>query len=204
MSPRAGLDRAAVVAAAVELINREGAGALSLKRLAAELGVQTPSLYNHVDGLPGLLRELTLLNARLLGDCLADAAIGKAGPAAVEALMDAYRAYIKSNPGIYLFSVRPAAMDAPGDFEREQAETRIVQIAVAVVKSFGLSGDDAIHAVRALRSVVHGFTTLETAGGFGIPLDLDESFRRLVAMVVAGLEQQQHLSTSGTGEPTLA
>lgn len=189
MSPRAGLDRAAVVAAAVELINREGAGALSLKRLAAELGVQTPSLYNHVDGLPGLLRELTLLNARLLGDCLADAAIGKAGPAAVEALMDAYRAYIKSNPGLYLFAVRPASLDAPGDVEREQAETRIVQIAVAVVKSFGLSGDDAIHAVRALRSVVHGFTTLETAGGFGIPLDLDESFRRMVAMVVAGLEQ---------------
>lgn len=191
MSPRAGLDRAAVVAAAVDLINREGVGALSLKRLAAELGVQTPSLYNHVDGLPGLQRELALLNARLLGDCLATAAIGKAGPAAVAALMDAYREYIRTNPGLYLFAVRPAAMDAPGDVERAQAETRIVMIAIAVVNSFGLSGDDAIHAVRALRSIVHGFATLETAGGFGIPLDLDESFRRLVSMVVAAFEQEQ-------------
>jgi len=204
MSPRAGLDRAAVVAAAVDLINREGAGALSLKRLAAELGVQTPSLYNHVDGLPGLQRELTLLNARLLGDCLADAAIGKAGPAAVEALMNAYRAYIKSNPGLHLFAVRPAALDAPGYVERAQAETRIVLIAVAVVKSFGLSGDDAIHAVRAVRSIVHGFTTLETAGGFGIPLDLDESFRRMVAMVVAGLEQRQQLSADSIGQRSFA
>lgn len=196
MSPRAGLDRAAVVAAAVDLINREGVGALSLKQLAGTLGVQTPSLYNHVDGLPGLQRELALLSTRLLGDCLTDAVIGQAGPAAVEALMAAYRAFIKANPGLYLYAVRPAALDAPDDIEREQAERRIVMVAVAVVKSFGLAGDDAIHAVRALRSVVHGFTTLETAGGFGIPLDLDESFRRLVAMVVAGLEQQR-LVTAG-------
>lgn len=196
MSPRAGLDRAAVVAAAVDLINREGVGALSLKQLAGTLGVQTPSLYNHVDGLPGLQRELALLSTRLLGDCLTDAVIGQAGPAAVEALMAAYRAFIKANPGLYLYAVRPAALDAPDDIERGQAERRIVMVAVAVVKSFGLAGDDAIHAVRALRSVVHGFTTLETAGGFGIPLDLDESFRRLVAMVIAGLEQQR-LVTAG-------
>ena len=46
MSPRAGLDRSAVVAAAVDLINREGAGALSLKQLAGVLGVQTLSLIH--------------------------------------------------------------------------------------------------------------------------------------------------------------
>lgn len=199
MSPRAGLDRAAVVAAAVDLVNREGAGALSLKQLAGVLGVQTPSLYNHVDGLPGLQRELALLSTRLLGDCLAEAVIGKAGPVAVEALMDAYRAFIMANPGLYLYAVRPAALDAPDDVERAQAERRIVMIAVAVIKSFGLAGDDAIHAVRALRSVVHGFATLESAGGFGIPLDLDESFRRLVAMVVAGLERQPAIGTNGSG-----
>ncbi|MFO7633411.1 MAG: WHG domain-containing protein [Caldilinea sp.] len=190
MSRRAGLDKTTVVAAAVELINREGATALSLKRLAGALSVQTPSLYNHVDGLPGLQRELALCSVRRLGDCLIDAVIGKSGPAAVESMMHAYRAFIKQNPGLYMFSVRPAAIEAPGDAERDQVEARVVHVAVAVVASFGLAGDDAIHAVRALRSVVHGFATLETAGGFGIPLDLDESFRRLVAMVMAGLERQ--------------
>ena len=49
------------------------------------------------------------------------------------------------------------------------------------------SGDDAIHAVRALRSLIHGFATLEQGGGFGIPLDLDESFRRLIAIYIAGI-----------------
>jgi hypothetical protein len=36
---------------------------------------------------------------------------------------------------------------------------------------------------------VHGFASLEAAGGFGMPLDRDESFRRLIATFVAGLEQ---------------
>ncbi len=189
MSRRARLDKPTVVAAAAALVNREGAAALSLKRLAEELGVQTPSLYNHVDGLPGLERELALLSVRRLGDALADAVIGKAGPAAVAALLDAYRAFVVANPGLASYTMRPAALEAPDDAERIQAETRIVHVAVAVVASFGLAGDDAIHAVRALRAVAHGFATLEAAGGFGIPLDLDESFRRLARMVTAGLAQ---------------
>lgn len=190
MSRRAGLDKPTVVAAAAVLVNRDGAAALSLKRLGGELGVQTPSLYNHVDGLPGLERELMLLSVQRLGDALADAVIGKSGPAAVTALLDAYRAFVVANPGLASYTVRPAAVEAPDDAERIQAETRIAHVAVAVVASFGLTGDDAIHAVRALRSVSHGFATLQAAGGFGIPLDLDESFRRLAAMVVAGLAQQ--------------
>ncbi|MFN3331054.1 MAG: TetR-like C-terminal domain-containing protein, partial [Caldilinea sp.] len=116
--------------------------------------------------------------------------IGKSGPAAVTALLDAYRAFVKANPGLATYTVRPAAVEAPDDAERAQAEARIVHVAVAVVASFGLAGEDAVHAVRALRSVAHGFATLEAAGGFGIPLDLDESFRRLAAMVIAGLERQ--------------
>jgi hypothetical protein len=38
-----------------------------------------------------------------------------------------------------------------------------------------------------VRSAVHGFAELERAGGFGIDLDLDESYRRLVATLGAGL-----------------
>lgn len=193
MSRRARLDKPTVVAAAAALINRDRVAALSLKRLAEELSVQTPSLYNHIDGLPGLERELALLGVRRLGDAITDAVIGKSGPAAVTALLDAYRAFVKANPGLATYTVRPAAVEAPDDAERAQAEARIVHVAVAVVASFGLTGDDAIHAVRALRSVAHGFATLEAAGGFGIPLDLDESFRRLAAMVIAGLERQSEI-----------
>lgn len=193
MSPKTGLDTAAVVKAAAGLVNTGGIAALSLSRLAGQLGVQTPSLYNHIQGLPGLYRELALLNARNLEDRLSRAAIGKSGPAGLMAVAQAYRTYIKESPGLYMASLRASGTQVPGtnvpkDVELQAAETRIVEVALAVVASFGLQGDDALHAVRGLRSIVHGFATLEVAGGFGLPLDCDESFRRLVQMLIHGLQ----------------
>ena len=190
MPPRARLDKATVVQAAADLANAEGVEALSLGRLAERLGVRTPSLYNHIDGLPGLYHELTLLNVRMLGARLGDAAIGKSGPGALEAVAQAYRAYIKECPGLYMANLRAARTQTPVDTELKIAEDRVVEIALAALASFGLSGEDGLHAVRALRSVVHGFATLEVAGGFGLPLDCDESFRRLIAMLIAGLQQE--------------
>jgi len=57
----------------------------------------------------------------------------------------------------------------------------------AVLAGYGLEGDDALHATRGLRGLLHGFVSLETGGGFGVPLDLDESFRRLLQVFMAGL-----------------
>jgi AcrR family transcriptional regulator len=191
MSPRANLTKQTVVQAAADLINAEGLEALSLGRLAKELGIRPPSLYNHVDGLPGLLRELSILNARNLADRISEAAIGQSGADAVRAIMEAMRAYMKEQPGLYLSTVRASGKHNKANPELEQEESRSVKVGLAVMASFGLEGEDAIHAVRGLRSVVHGFATLEISGGFGIPLDLDESFAHLVDLFVIGIEQQK-------------
>jgi len=162
---------------------------LSLGRLAKELDVQTPSLYNHVDGLPGLYRELALLSTRDLCEHMGNAAIGKSGSAAVLAVAEAYRAYVKDHYGLYLTGVRSSGRQTPIDVELQAAQERVVQIALTVIGSFGLQDEDALHAVRGLRSIVHGFATLEVAGGFGLPLDCNESFRRLVKAFIEGLPQ---------------
>ena len=64
MSHRVGLDQATVVEAAAKLVDEEGLDQLSLGRLAVHLGVRTPSLYNHVAGLPGLKHDLALFCSR--------------------------------------------------------------------------------------------------------------------------------------------
>ncbi|MBP7688200.1 MAG: WHG domain-containing protein [Thermoflexales bacterium] len=184
---RAKLDTMTVVQTAVELIEAEGLEALSLGRLAKDLEVQTPSLYNHIDGLPGLYRALALRSTRELGEVMGNAAIGKSGVGAVLALAEAYRAYVKDHTGLYMTGVRSAGLQTPIDAELQTAQERVVQIALAVVASFGLQGKEALHAVRGLRSIVHGFATLEVAGGFGLPLDCDESFRRLIDLFAQSL-----------------
>jgi AcrR family transcriptional regulator len=191
MSPRANLTKQAVVQAAAELINAEGREALSLSRLAERLRIRTPSLYNHVDGLPGLMRELSILNARNLAERLSEAAIGRSGPELANSVMQAYRAYIKENTGLYMSTLRVSGAHDTIDPNLEKEESRSLRVGMAVMASFGLEGENAVHALRGLRSLVHGFATLEISGGFGIPLDLDESFNRLVDLFISGLQRQK-------------
>jgi hypothetical protein len=56
-----------------------------------------------------------------------------------------------------------------------------------VLAGYGLEGQEALHATRAIRSALHGFALLEAEQGFGMPLDVDESFAALVAVLDRGL-----------------
>jgi AcrR family transcriptional regulator len=169
---------------------------LTLGRLAERLGVKTPSLYNHVGGLPDIQCELALRAKRALCAQLARATVGKAQDDAMFALCEAFRAFIKKYPARYALTVRPSSADGHQDPEMQAADADIVEVVLATVASYGLAGDEALHAVRSLRSVVHGFSTLELTGGFGLPLDADTSFQMLCRMLVAGLralaEDQRH------------
>jgi len=190
VSPRVGLDRAAVVEAAASLADEEGLEGVTLAELASRLGVRTPSLYNHVAGLEGLRRELALLGTRELARRLGRAAVGKTTDDAAFAIAQAYRDFVKERPGLYAATVRSYRISYPEDPELAAAEGEAMETVLAVLASYGLSGEEAVHAARGLRSVAHGFATLEVAGGFGIPLDLDESFRRLVWAFTDGLRRQ--------------
>jgi AcrR family transcriptional regulator len=181
------LNKTDVIESAVKILNTEGLDALTLNRLAYELDIRTPSLYNHVDGLPGLQRDLSVLNARQLADRLGEAAIGRSGSELFMDVAQAFRSYVKENPGLYMATLRASGTHAAPDPNLVHEEERALKVALAVMASLGLQGEDAIHAARSFRSVVHGFATLEAAGGFGLPQDLDESFRRLVNALTAGL-----------------
>lgn len=179
------LDRTAVIKAAADLADAEGLEHLTLARLAERLGIQSPSLYNHVAGLAGLRRELALLALDELNTRLTRAVIGRAGNAAVESLAHTYRAFAKEHPGLYAATMR--APD-PADEEAKQVAQGVVAVIVAVLAAYGLRGDEAVHAVRVLRSALDGFVMLETTGGFGMPLDLDETFRRLIGVMIRGFQ----------------
>jgi AcrR family transcriptional regulator len=178
MATRAGLSKAAVVRAAAALADEAGLEGVTLATLAERLGVRTPTLYHYVGGLPGLRRELALLGLREEADALGRAVMGRAGADAVRALAEALRAYIKAHPGRYAATVSSAV--GRDDPELEAAQSAVVDIALRALAGYHFTPDDAIHAVRMVRAVVHGIATLEAAGGFGLPQDVDETFRRLI------------------------
>lgn len=184
MSPRVGLDAESVVGAAARLADTEGLEAVTFTRLAAELGVRAPSLYAHIDGIPDLRSRLAARGRRELTAALQAAAAGRAGSDALAAIADAYRGYALAHPGTYMAMQR--APD-PNDDEATASSDALVEVVLAVLRAYGLSGDAAIHAARAVRSALHGFVTLESNEGFGLPLALEESYRRLLMILDRGL-----------------
>ena len=181
---RAGLTPDAVVAAAAALADREGFEALTLARLAADTGVRPPSLYAHVGGLEDVRRRLAIRGAREMAVVLREAATGRAGGDALRAIAAAHRAYARAHPGSYLAAQRAPA---PDDSEAQAAAAEVVDVLRAVLAGYGLEGDHAIHAARAVRAALHGFALLESGGGFGIKLDVGESFERMVELLDQGM-----------------
>lgn len=181
-------DTNAVVAAAAGLADAEGLEALTLKRVAEEVGVRPPSLYAHIDGMDDLLRRLGTRGAIELANALSRAIEGRSGTDALHALAGAYRDYALEHPGTYAALQR--ARDLADDDEARAAGDAVVRVALAALRAFGLEGEEAIHAVRLIRVTLHGFVTLEAAGGFAMDLSVDDTFERLVAWLDLGLHQR--------------
>nr|WP_218908929.1 TetR/AcrR family transcriptional regulator [Nocardiopsis sinuspersici] len=176
---------ALVAEEAARLSDEEGFRSLSLAAVAQRLGVATPSLYKHVDGLAGLRREVALLGANGLGEWVQRAAVGRSGPDALRAVADAYRRYAHTHPGRYT-----ALQQLPGLAGAEPGlTTDPVPVLAAVLRGFGIPEDQMVHAIRTLRSTLHGFVDLETHGGFGLPEDVDRTYALLLEGFIRALGQ---------------
>jgi AcrR family transcriptional regulator len=182
--PRRGLGAARVTEQAMAIADADGLEAVTLAAVAAALGVRPPSLYNHVPGRDGLLLAIALHGLRELAAALRDASVGRAGTDALAAAARAYRDYARAHPGRYAATLRAPA---PGDEAHAAAAREVYDVVLAVMRGWELDDDAAVHAIRTVRSALHGFVALEAAGGFGLPVDLETSFDRLVATLAHGL-----------------
>lgn len=175
--PRVGLTRDRVTDEAAIMADEVGLDKLTLAGLAERLGVRQPSLYKHIDSLAGLRRSIALQSKRELSEVLARASVGRSGADAIRAMSRAYRGWVIEHPSRYLASNE---MPDPGDLEHEELSLAGIQIIADVLAAYELDGDDAIDAIRAFRSGLHGFVSFETSGGFALSANVDRSFDRLI------------------------
>jgi len=197
VTTRPGLNATVIVSAAADLADDKGLDQLTLASLAANLGVRTPSLYNHIGGLPGLKKELAVHAVKELTAEFGQAAIGKSADDAVRAILFAYRDMAKERPGLYDAAIRVNYTED----EKLQAATRdLIEVILKVLVPYNLDEDTEIHVIRAIRSIAHGFVSLEVAGLFkgrllGRPLDPSESYRLLVEAFLRGFHSMRNISS---------
>jgi AcrR family transcriptional regulator len=185
MVKRRRLNRERVVEEAVTKADEaRDVSAVTLTSLAEALDVRPPSLYNHIDSLEDLHYGMAVEGARRLREVLQQAALGLVGHEALLAMANAYREFVQAHPGVYPLTIRAPEADQP---ELAAQAQEILQLLLLVMASIGLQGDEAIHAIRGLRAVLHGFASLELAEGYKMPLDREESFRRLLSAYLDGI-----------------
>ncbi|POH71223.1 TetR family transcriptional regulator [Cryobacterium zongtaii] len=190
--PRAGLNRDRVAEEAAAMADEVGLNTLTLAALAERLGIRQPSLYKHIDSMAGLHRDIAVHAKRDLGEVLARASVGRSGADAISAMSHAYRDWALKHPARYEAA---NLMPAPSDVEDEAVSIAAIQVIADVLTAYHLEGDDAVDAIRAFRSTLHGFVAYETAGAFRWSADVDRSFDRLVHGFIVALDQWAEIPT---------
>ncbi len=184
MAIRKKLDFNVILLKATELVNTKGLDELSLSLLAKELQIRPPSLYNHVNSLAELKQSLAIFGLKKLYEYMTQAAIGKSGDEAIRLISHAYVQFVRTHPGLYEATTRSPDRE---DKELQHQQQLIVELVVKVLAFYNLQEEMVIHTVRGLRSILHGFTSIEQSGGFGIPLDIDQSLTILIDTFIKGI-----------------
>jgi AcrR family transcriptional regulator len=145
---RAGLTREVVLDAAMDLVDREGLGALTMRRLGVELGVEAMSLYHHVRGKDALLDGLV---ERVLEQ--AAPLTGAGWDAALRAFAWSLRATLLRHPGVLPLAVtRPAVTPAT---------LHTVEQGLRMLRAAGFPLGRALDVLNALTVFVVGHAAAE-------------------------------------------
>ena len=147
---RAGLTRAAVLEAARRIADEEGVARLTMRRLAAELGVTPNALYTYVPDKEGLLDDL--VDDLLGGIDGGDPAEGDWRDGLVR-VMDSSRRLLLAHPRLV-----PVFLGRPG---LGPNAARLGEVSFELLRRGGLEGERAVEAFRVLLIYSLGFAAFQ-------------------------------------------
>ncbi|MEV0230381.1 TetR/AcrR family transcriptional regulator C-terminal domain-containing protein [Nonomuraea sp. NPDC050786] len=202
---RVGLSREKVLQAALDLVDREGVAALSMRKLGRELGVEAMTLYYYVPNKDAVLDGL-------VERTLADVEVRPEGPWREWArrFAGSFRAALLAHPALLpLLATRPVS--TPGGLDT------LERAAQALVKE-GFDASEALHVITTVATFVIGQVLAEAgrtpghdepepvpdfdaerhpvlaqalAGGLGTPEDHRDRFDFALDALLAGLRPRQ-------------
>lgn len=155
------------------------------QRIAADLTAEMEQhLAEKVSTIPEMRRFLAVKGYRELREAIERAIAGKSGADALHALMLAMRRYALERPGMSAATFRNADTDSP---EWREAQMQLGAVVLTVLAQLGIKGEQALHALRIIRSFVRGFVLHEVGASFLEPLEHDQTYELGVRVFIEGL-----------------
>ena len=172
--PRGSLTREEIIKEALALLEQEGPGALSMRRLADRVGVTPNALYTHVRGkadlIDGLIDQVyagLTLELDQSGDWTQQ----------LTTLSQAIRAHLLAHPAVV-----PYALQQPG---LGPHSLRLGEAIYNVLRPAGFADQAVVGTVYALLTYILGFVALEIPRAGTDPQTSDEYVRRMWAFFAA-------------------
>lgn len=173
-----------IIAVARQLLEQEGADALTMRRLAERLGIRAPSLYKHLPDKAALEAAVIAAGLEDLAAVLEAALDAAAEP--LVALAAAYRAFALSHPHLYrLMNDRPLSREhLPAGLEDRAAAPLLRTV-------------DNQTSARAVWAFAHGMIMLELAKRFPPGADLDAAWQEGISALLAHATDYSRQQSNG-------
>ncbi|MBL1224257.1 TetR/AcrR family transcriptional regulator [Enterococcus sp. BWR-S5] len=186
--PRNGVDAEKIVQTAVQMTEENGFEAVTLKEIGNRLGVSSPSLYNHIGGLSELNEQVSHYAMEQLRDILVRAVIGCTGIDALKEMGRAYILYAREHTGLY---ETIQWMNIAANVEANSLFSEVVQVVYNIGEHLGMDELEASHIIRTVRSLAHGFASIESHNGFAHESSVESSFEYAVETFMLGVKANQ-------------
>lgn len=174
-----------IIEVSAKLSEEVGMENLTLKMIADELKIKSPSLYNHVVGLDDIKSKLMIYGWNQIESKMINAAAGVSGYDALRSMSSAFYDYAIRNKGIF------NAMLWYNKYENEitkQTTSRLFDLLFKILTSLNISQENINHIIRTFRSFLEGYALLVNNNAFGHSLPVKKSFDLSVEIIINGIK----------------
>ena len=174
-----------IIETSAHIANKVGLDNLSLKMIAEELNIKSPSLYNHISSLDEIKSRLMVYGWKQMEEKMIDSAVGVSGYEALRNMCYAFYDYSTNNKGIFTAMLWYNKYEST---EKKKATTKLFNIIFKVMKPLNITDENINHIIRTLRGFLEGFSLLVNNNAFGNPISIKESFDLSLEIIMNGIK----------------
>ena len=173
-----------IIETSARISNKVGLDNLSLKNIAEELDIKSPSLYNHVSSLDEIKQRLMICGWKKVEEKIIDSAVGVSGYEALKNMCNAFYDYAINNKGVFTAMLWYNKYESD---DLDNATNRLFNIIFKVMRPLNISDENINHIIRTLRGFLEGFSLLVNNNAFGNPASIKESFDLSLEVIINGI-----------------
>lgn len=177
-----------VIKCAVEMTDQDGIQTVSLKEISKRLQISSPALYNHVESLEEIKNEISYYAMAQLKEALVKSVIGKSGMDAFKSLGKSYIRFAWEHPGLY---ETIQWMDIRADDKSDSLFAGVIDLIYEIGTDLGADELESSHLIRTMRSITHGFASLNSHHAFSHESSVESSLDYAVDIFFLGIEARR-------------